>query len=64
MKIILKAYLKLQVFQIKKKIKAFSGYNNLKIKNMHKIFNGCKSLLYLPDLSKWNTSNVVDNNFT
>ena len=25
---------------------------------MSKMFNGCNSLISLPDLSKWNTSNV------
>ena len=24
------------------------------------IFNGCKSLVSLPDISKWDTSNVLD----
>jgi len=24
------------------------------------VFKDCKSLKYLPDISKWNTSNVID----
>ena len=30
------------------------------ITNMSRMFYGCKSLKILPDISKWNTSNVVD----
>ena len=34
------------------------GINN--VTNMSYMFNGCSSLLSLPDISKWNTSNVND----
>ena len=34
------------------------GYNN--ITNMSFMFSECKSLSLLPDISKWNTSNVED----
>ena len=27
---------------------------------MKDLFRGCKSLLSLPDISKWNTNNVID----
>ena len=27
---------------------------------MNNMFSHCKSLKFLPDISKWNTSNVVD----
>ena len=36
----------------------FSGYNN-GITNMSHMFDGCSSLLSLPDISKWNTNNVI-----
>ena len=31
-----------------------------KVTDISYIFNGCKSLISLPDISKWNTSNVVN----
>ena len=31
-----------------------------KITNMNSIFDGCKALKYLPDISKWNTKNITD----
>ena len=31
-----------------------------KVKRMGSMFNGCKSLISLPDMSNWNTSNVWD----
>ena len=33
------------------------------ITNSHCMFRGCKSLMSLPDISKWNTSNVKNMNF-
>ena len=27
---------------------------------MYNMFEGCKSLISLPDISKWDTSNVID----
>ena len=33
------------------------------ITNMSFMFYECPSLLYLPDISKWNTSNVIDMSF-
>ena len=30
---------------------------------MNNMFNGCKSLISFPDISKWNTSNVTKMNF-
>ena len=32
----------------------------IRITNMNSMFYGCKSLISLPDISKWNTSNVND----
>ena len=29
---------------------------------MNSVFNGCSSLISLPDISKWNTSDVVSKN--
>ena len=39
--------------------------SNIKIyiTNSHCMFRGCKSLISLPDISKWNTSNVEDMDF-
>ena len=31
-----------------------------KVSNMIGMFAGCKSLSFLPDISKWNTNNVSD----
>ena len=50
------------------KINNNNNNNNLEIKikgienitNMSSMFNGCSSLLNLPDISKWNTNNVTD----
>ena len=49
----------------------FSGFTNLsslkkiRVTNMNNMFYGCKSLISLPDLSKWNTDKVIDiNNIT
>ena len=36
---------------------------NSDITNMSNMFNGCESLIALPDISKWNTSNVNDMEF-
>ena len=33
---------------------------NSNISDMHKMFYECKSLISLPDLSIWNTSNVTN----
>ena len=44
----------------------FSGFTNLsslqkiKVTNMNYMFDGCESLISLPDLSKWNTNNVTN----
>ena len=32
----------------------------MKKKKMKSMFNGCRSLKNLPDISKWNTSNVTN----
>ena len=34
--------------------------NNNKIQYMRRLFSGCYSLISIPDISKWNTSNVTD----
>ena len=34
--------------------------NNNKIRNVRRMFSGCISLQSLPDLSKWDTSNIID----
>ena len=41
-------------------------YFKIIIINMSKMFSGCSSLISLPDISIWNTSNVVymDNMFS
>jgi len=43
-------------------IKSSEYYNFYNISNMSYMFNGCESLISLPDISKWNTSNVTDMN--
>ena len=39
-----------------------SKFNLNKIKNMSSMFEGCSSLISLPDISKWNMTNVNDIN--
>ena len=34
------------------------GYSD--VTNMKSMFDGCKSLLSLPDISKWETQNVIN----
>ena len=42
-------------------ISDFNSHNN--IIGMSQMFLGCNNLKYLPDISKWNTSNVTDMSF-
>ena len=44
------------ILEIKRK-----GIDN--VTNMHGMFNGCKSLSSLPDISKWNTNNITNMSF-
>ena len=33
-----------------------------KVTNISGLFSGCNSIISLPDISKWNTNNVIDMN--
>ena len=37
-----------------------SSLINSKVTNVSQMFSGCKSLISLPDISKWNTENIID----
>ena len=38
-------------------------WNFNKVNNMRSMFNGCKLLESLPDISKWNTENITNISF-
>ena len=48
------------MFEECKSIKIIKKLNISYVRNMSKIFYGCTSLKSLPDISKWNTNNVID----
>ena len=49
-----------KMFEECKSIKIINKINISYVRNMSKIFYGCTSLKSLPDISKWNTNNVID----
>ena len=38
-------------------------WNTIEVRDIKNIFNGCKSLISIPDISKWNLNNIEDKNY-